>query len=65
MAAEQVGTGGSDGVVFPNTKVGFFGTTPTSKATLAQQTTKTTTQLRAELTALQNELVAKGLITVT
>lgn len=46
--------------------VGFYGTTPIAKQTVAQQaTTLTTTQLRAELSALQNALAALGLLTVT
>lgn len=47
-------------------KIGFYGATPIVQASLAQQTgTLTTTQLRAELTALQNALANLGLITVT
>lgn len=47
-------------------KIGFYGATPIVKATLTQQTgTRTTTQLRAELTALQNALVNLGLIAVS
>ncbi len=44
---------------------GFYGVTPVARQELAQQTTLTTTQLRAEVTALQNALVNLGLITVT
>lgn len=45
--------------------VGFYGTTPISQKSVAQQTTKTTTQLRSELSALQNALASYGLISVT
>ena len=66
--SERVGYGGGEGVMLGNAStdlVGFYGTAPIAKATLAQQTTKTTTQLRAEVTALQNALVNLGLIAVT
>ena len=66
--AEVVGYGGGEGVMLGNSStdlVGFYGTAPIAKATLAQATTKTTTQLRAEITALQNALVNLGLIAVT
>lgn len=67
--SERVGYGGGEGVMVGNSTsdlVGFYGTTPIAKATLAQQTgTKTSTQLRAELTALQNALHNLGLITIT
>ena len=66
---EYVGYGGGEGVCVGNSSsdlVGFYGTAPIAKQTLAQQTgTKTSTQLRAELTALQNALASLGLITVT
>lgn len=49
-----------------NGTVGFYGTTPITKQTVAQlATTKTSTQLRAELTDLQNALASLGMITVT
>lgn len=67
--SERVGYGGAEGVMVGNSTsdlVGFYGTAPIAKATLAQQTgTKTSTQLRAELTALQNALHNLGLITIT
>lgn len=67
--SERVGYGGGEGVMLGNStsdKVGFYGTAPISKASLTQQTgTRTTTQLRAELTALQNALSNLGLITLT
>ena len=65
---EVVGYGGAEGVRLGNSAtdlIGFYGTAPIAKATLAQQTTKTSTQLRAEITALQNALVNLGLIAVT
>jgi ribonuclease HI len=69
MAVNQLGDGSPDGVIVGATaegKVGFYGTTPIAKVSLTQQaTTKTTTQLRAELTALQNALHNLGLITIT
>lgn len=62
-----VDDGRSDGTVVGRSsgKVGFYGTTPIAIKSLAQQTTKTTTQLRSELSALQNALASYGLITVT
>jgi ribonuclease HI len=50
----------------PGGTIGFYGSTPVARASITQQaTTKTTTQLRAELTALQNALHDLGLITIT
>ena len=46
-------------------KVGFFGATPVIRQVVDQQTTKTTTRLRAELTSLEDKLVVLGLISVT
>jgi hypothetical protein len=63
-----LGYGGAEGVRLGNSAtdlVGFYGSTPIAKATLAQTTTITTTQLRAEVTALQNALVNLGLIAVS
>lgn len=69
MAAEVVGNGNPEGTTFGRSsseKIGFYGQTPIAKASLAQQSgTKTTTQLRAELSALQNALHNLGLITIT
>ena len=65
---EVAGYGGGEGIVIGNTSsdlIGFYGATPIAEATLAQMTTKTTTQLRAEITALQNALVNLGFIAVT
>lgn len=69
MAAEYVGNGNPDGTVFGRTSselIAFYGGTPLARVSLAQQSgTKTTTQLRAELSALQNALHNLGLINVT
>jgi hypothetical protein len=66
---EVSGYGGGEGITLGNSSsdlIGFYGTAPIAKATLAQlATTATTTQLRAELSALQNALANLGLITVT
>ena len=67
MAAYQVGDGCPDGVAVGQSgdKLGFYGTTPIAVQTVTQQTgTQTATQLRAELTALQDALGSLGLITV-
>lgn len=58
----------SDGVSVGSSaiKVGFYGAVGVVKASLTQQaTTATTTQLRAELTALQGALHNLGLVTIT
>jgi len=66
---ENVDYGSPDGALFGRTstdKIGFYGVTPLVQASLTQQsTTKTSTQLRAELTALQNALHNLGLIVIT
>lgn len=66
---ERVDYGSPDGAQFGGAStdlIGFYGATPIAKASLAQQSsTKTTTQLRAELTALQNALANLGLVTIT
>lgn len=67
--SERVGYAGGEGVMLGNSssdKIGFYGTAPIAKASLTQMSsTKTSTQLRAELSALQNALANLGLITVT
>jgi hypothetical protein len=67
--SERVGYGGGEGLMLGNSSsdlLGFYGTTPIAKVSLAQlATTITTTQLRAELSALQNALHNLGLITIT
>jgi hypothetical protein len=65
---ERIDYGSPDGSQFGGTSdlIGFYGATPIAKASLTQQaSTKTTTQLRAELTALQNALANLGLVTIT
>lgn len=68
MAVYEVGDGRPDGVNMGQSateKIGFYGTTPVAQQTVTQQTgTQTATQLRAELTALQDALGALGLIAV-
>lgn len=66
---ENVDYGSPDGALFGLTatkKIGFYGKTPIVQATLVQSaTTKTTTTLRAELSALQDALHNLGLIVIT
>ena len=65
---ENVTYNSPDGAVMgasSSEKIGFYGATPIVQATLAHTTTITTTQLRAEITALQNALVNLGFIAVT
>jgi hypothetical protein len=65
---ERVDYGSPDGVNLGGAatdKVGFFGATPVIRQVVDQQTTKTTTRLRAELTSLEDKLVLLGLISVT
>lgn len=66
---EQVSYNSPDGAQFgasATEKIAFYGATPLAKVSLAQQaTTRTTTQLRAELSALQNALHDLGLVTIT
>ena len=68
MAAYEVGDGRPDGTVMGQSateKIAFYGATTIAQQTVTQQTgTQTTTQLRAELTALQDALGALGLISV-
>jgi len=66
---ENVDYGSPDGALFgqsATSKIGFYGKAPLVQVSLTQQaTTKTTTQLRAELTALQNALHNLGLVVIT
>lgn len=65
---ERVDYGSPDGAQLGGAatdKLGFYGTVPIVKASVAQQTTKTSTALRADLTALQNAIANLGLLTVT
>lgn len=65
---EYLGSGQPDGENLGRSggKIGFYGlATPIAKQTITQlATTKTTTQLRAEVTAIENALAALGIITV-
>lgn len=66
---ERVDYGSPDGAQFGGAttdKIAFYGSAPLAQVSLTQQaSTKTTTQLRAELTALQNALHNLGLVTIT
>jgi hypothetical protein len=66
---ESIDYGSPDVAVFGSSatqKIGFYGTAPIVQASLTQlASTKTTTQLRAELTALQGALHNLGLIVIT
>ena len=66
---EYLDYGSPDGAIFGRAsteKIGFYGKAPLAQVSLTQQaTTKTSTQLRAELTALQNALHNLGLIVIT
>ena len=70
MTAEQLGCGDLDGVYTPNTKVGFYGTTPIAlRAGAAQATslvgtassTAVNTDLKAAVIEIMNTLDALGL----
>jgi hypothetical protein len=54
----QVGSGSTE-------KVGYFGATPIARPSVTQQSTSTTTALRADLNRLETALVNLGLIAVT
>jgi hypothetical protein len=66
---EYLDYGSPDGAIFGRAsteKIGFYGVAPLAQVSLTQlATTKTSTQLRAELTALQNALHNLGLIVIT
>lgn len=66
---EYLDYGSPDGAIFGRAsteKIAFYGGTPLAQVSLTQQaSTKTSTQLRAELTALQNALHNLGLIVIT
>jgi ribonuclease HI len=66
---ENVDYGSGDGALFgqsATSKIGFYGKAPLAQVSLTQQaTTATTTQLRAELTALQNALHNLGIVVIT
>lgn len=66
MAVEVIGKGAEDGTVLGSSsseKIGFYGvSSPVAQQSVEQQTTKTTTQLRAEVSAIQDALDALGLV---
>ena len=68
-SVENVSYNSPDGATFGASgteKISFYGATPIVKVSLTQlATTRTTTQLRAELTALQNALHNLGIVTIT
>jgi hypothetical protein len=70
MAAQQIGDGHADGVQFPDTKLGFYGTTPVAQRASAAQATSlvgtassadVTTDLKAAVIEIMNTLAAVGL----
>lgn len=68
MTVQQIGSGDSDGMQFPNTKLGFFGlTTPIAKpsVTWPNTGTATTTLNETKVNRLMVALVALGLIVTT
>lgn len=67
MTVQQVSSGDSDGVKFPNTKVGFYGTTPIAQpsVTWPNTATATTTLNETKANRLMAALVALGLIVTT
>jgi hypothetical protein len=65
--SERVGYGGGEGVMVGNSStdlVGFYGTAPIAKATVAATTTTTatTTALQADIDAIRSALQNLGLI---
>lgn len=69
MTAQQIGSGDSDGVYAPNTKLGFYGTTPIAQRSGAAQATSlvgtassadVTTDHKAALIEVMNTLAALG-----
>lgn len=67
MALQQVGDGHADGVQLPNTKAGFFGTTPVARPSVTWPNTGTATTTLNELKCnrLMAALVTLGLIVTT
>jgi type IV secretory pathway protease TraF len=71
----QLGYGGSDTVSIPTSgtvindssseTLGFYGATPIARPSVTQQSTATTTALRADINRLETALVNLGLIAVT
>lgn len=65
---EQVTYNGPDGAQMGKSsteKIGFYGATPIVRPSVTQQTTATTTALRADINRLETALVNLGLISVT
>lgn len=64
---EYVGTNASGGVSMglSDGKVSFYGATPITKPSVTQQTTATTTALRADIDSLMGKLSTLGLVTLT
>lgn len=61
MAANQLGDGSADGVQLPDTKIGFYGATPSAQLTVAAAgTDAATTQTLAN--SLRTQLIALGLL---
>lgn len=68
MTVQYLHDGNDDGCIVGSTsadKVGFFGTSPVTQQSVTQQTTKTTTALRADIDAIGDALASLGLITLT
>lgn len=61
MAAKQLGDGSEDGVVIPNTKVGFYGATPQVQLTVAAASTDEATAVTLA-NSLRTQLIALGLV---
>jgi hypothetical protein len=70
MAINQGGDGNPDGVQFPDTKIGFYGTTPIAQRSGAAQATSlvgtassadVTSDLKAAVIEIMNTLAAVGL----
>lgn len=69
MTAQQIGSGDSDGVYFPNTKYGAYGNTPIAQRAGAAQATSLVatasstavdTNLKAAVIEIMNTLTALG-----
>jgi hypothetical protein len=67
MTVQQISNGDSDGAQFPNTKLGFFGTTPIAKPSVTWPNTGTATTTLNELKCqrLMTALVNLGIIVTT
>lgn len=68
MAVHYLGDNSPDGMSLGTSsteKISFYGATPIVKPSAAQQTTATTTALRADLDGLMAALSNLGLVTLT